>query len=270
MDRTEERANLVLTRTQTPGIRVCVLNRPLKRNALSQCLIDDLLLELRSADADEAISCIIITGSGGFFSAGADISEISQLDAEGTHQKRYLEDLCNGMRDVRKPVIAAVEGKALGGGFELALMIVSDKAQADFIVATSDASFGLPEVTIGLIPGAGGTQRLTAAVGKYRAMQMILLNEPLSGSEAFHLGLVASLADPGQALEIALGLATKLANKSRSAIRLAKEAICRADELGQDEQFERSLYYTAFGTSDKREGVGAFLEKRPPVWKHLE
>ncbi|KAL2840348.1 ClpP/crotonase-like domain-containing protein [Aspergillus pseudodeflectus] len=261
MAQKEECAKLVLVETHPSGIRVCILSRPTKRNALSQALIDELLLQLRRAESDEEISCIIITGSGGMFSAGADIKEISQLDAEGAHQRRYLEDLCNGMRSVRKPVIAAVEGKALGGGFELALM-------ADFIVATTDTSFGLPEVTIGLIPGAGGTQRLTTAIGKYRAMQMVLLNEPLSGPEALKVGLVATLTEPGHALEAALDLAKRLASQSRSAVILAKGAI--SDDLGQDEQYERSLYYTAFGTRDKREGVAAFLEKRPPVWKHLE
>ncbi|KAL3496558.1 ClpP/crotonase-like domain-containing protein [Aspergillus germanicus] len=263
MAQANQAANLVLVQAHPPGIHVCVLNRPTQCNALSQDLIDELLCQLQLADGDEDISCIIITGSGGLFSAGADIKEISELDAEGAHGKRYLEDLCNGLRSVRKLVIAAVEGKALGGGFELALM-------ADFIVATSDTWFGFPEVTIGLIPGAGGTQRLTSAIGKYRAMKMILLNEPLSGTEAFNIGLVAELTDPGQALKAALGLAAKLASQSRSAVRMAKEAICRADDLGQDEQFERSLYYSTFGTRDKRTGVAAFLEKRPPVWKHLE
>ncbi|KAL2809215.1 ClpP/crotonase-like domain-containing protein [Aspergillus granulosus] len=262
MDQTQDTSHLVLDETPLPGVRICILNRPTKRNALSQGLIDQLLLQLRLAEKDHGISSIIITGSGNFFSAGADIKEISQLDAESAHQRRYLEDLCNGMRSVHKPIIAAVEGKALGGGFELALM-------ADFIVATADVEFGLPEVTIGLIPGAGGTQRLTSAIGKYRAMKLILLNEPLSGIEAFNLGLVSRLAESGQALEGAMELAKKLASQSPSAIRLAKEAICKADESGQDQAFERSLYYQAFGTKDKREGVAAFLEKRDPVWNQL-
>ncbi|KAL3457965.1 ClpP/crotonase-like domain-containing protein [Aspergillus heterothallicus] len=260
MDQTKEAVELVLVETLSPGIRVCTLNRSAKRNALSQALIDQLLLRLKAADTDDGVSSIIITGSGNFFSAGADIKEISEVNAESAHERRYLEDLCNGVRNVRKPIIAAVERKALGGGFELALM-------ADFIVATPGVEFGFPEVSIGLIPGAGGTQRLTSAIGKYRAMKVILLNEPLSGTEAYSLGLVSVLADPGQALEGALGLAKKLSSSSSTAIRLAKEAICRADSLGQDEGFERSLYYAAFGTRAKREGVAAFLEKRKPVWK---
>ncbi|KAL2835980.1 ClpP/crotonase-like domain-containing protein [Aspergillus pseudoustus] len=257
---TDATAVLVLVETPLPGVHVCRLNRPAKRNALSQDLIGQLLLQVRVADQNQEVSSIIITGSSDFFSAGADIKEISQLDGESAHRRRYLEDLCNGLRNVRKPVIAAVEGKALGGGFELALM-------ADLIVATPAVEFGLPEVTLGLIPGAGGTQRLTSAVGKYRAMKMILLNEPLSGTEAFNHGLVSTLTEPGQALEGALSLAKRLAAQSPSAIRLAKEAICRADNMGQDELLERSLYYTAFGTRDKREGVAAFLEKRAPNWE---
>ncbi|KAL4991802.1 ClpP/crotonase-like domain-containing protein [Aspergillus falconensis] len=252
-------SNLILASSPCPGVRVLTLNRPAKRNALSQDLINELLLQLEIASNDDGIHSIIITGSNTFFSAGADIKEISKLDAEGARRVRYLEDLCNGLRGIRKPVIGAVEGMALGGGFELALM-------SDFIVATTASEFRLPEVTIGLIPGAGGTQRLTSVLGKYRAMTMIVLGEPLSGTEAHSLGLVCSLTVPGQALQGALDLASNLGSRSQSAIMLAKEAVCRADEIGQDERFERSLYYTAFGTKDKREGVAAFLEKRAPVW----
>ncbi|KAL4945830.1 hypothetical protein BDV06DRAFT_3450 [Aspergillus oleicola] len=259
MAEARESSDLILVLTPRPGIRVCALNRPAKRNALSQDLIKQLLLELERIEEDRDICAIIITGSDGVFSAGADIREISKMDAEDARRIRYLEDLCGGIRKVRKPVIAAVEGKALGGGLELALM-------ADFIVATPNTEFSFPEIGIGLIPGAGGTQRLTAIVGKYRAMRMVLLSEPLSGTEAQTLGLVSTLTDPGKALDGALELATKLTSRSSSAISLAKEAICRADDLGQDEHFERSLYYTAFGTRDKREGVSAFLEKRFPVW----
>ncbi|KAL4901743.1 hypothetical protein BDW74DRAFT_69595 [Aspergillus multicolor] len=255
--------SLILVSTPRPGACVLTLNRSAKRNALSYSLINELLTQLRAASEDEEIQSIVIAGSDNFFSAGADLREIATLDVEGARQIRYLENLCNGLRSVRKPVIAAVEGKALGGGFELALM-------ADFIVATPETEFRLPEVNIGLIPGAGGTQRLTNAIGKHQAMKMILLGEALSGIEAHKLGLASHLADPGKALDCALDLATNLGSRSQSAIRLAKEAICRADELGQDEHFERSLYYTAFGTKDKREGVAAFLEKRAPVWNHAE
>ncbi|KAL6235700.1 hypothetical protein BDW75DRAFT_250668 [Aspergillus navahoensis] len=252
-------SNLILASSPRPGIRVLTINRPEKRNALSQDIINELLLQLKIASDDGSIHSIIIAGSDAFFSAGADIKEIANLDADDAGRIRYLEDLCDGLRDIRKPVIVAVEGMALGGGFELALM-------SDFIVATRASEFRLPEVTIGLIPGAGGTQRLTSVLGKHRAMNLIVLGEPLSGTEAHNLGLVCSLTEPGQALQCALDLATKIGSRSQSAIMMAKEAICRADELGQDERFERSLYYRAFGTKDKREGVSAFLEKRAPIW----
>ncbi|KAJ4264374.1 hypothetical protein NW762_005572 [Fusarium torreyae] len=150
---------------------------------------------------------------------------------------------------------------ALGGGFELALM-------CDLIFAAHDSRFGLPEVTIGLIPGAGGTQRLTSAVGKFKAMQIILLGRPISAEEARSAGLIAQLYDSGKVLDkVVQDTASTLAGLSPTALGLAKEAICRSDDLGADHEFERSLYYFAFGTSDKEEGVKAFLEKRKPEWR---
>ncbi|KAH1615758.1 hypothetical protein KXX21_000752 [Aspergillus fumigatus] len=279
MDYSTQTERFILARTCQSSTRILTLDRPNKRNALCQTLIDELLQQLKIASADPHIRAIVIAGSGAIFSAGADIKEIAQLDGESARQKRYLEDLCHGMKQVRKPIIAAVEGRAvcllallwlmmltencisqLGGGFELALM-------ADFIVATPEVEFRLPEISIGLIPGAGGTQRVTAAVGKYRAMNLILLNEPLSGSEAYQVGLVSKLVEPGMALSGALEIAEKLASWSAPTLMVAKEAICRADELQHDHEFERSLYYATFGTRDMAEGVTAFLEKRAPVWR---
>ncbi|KAM0500172.1 hypothetical protein ACHAPB_005670 [Verticillium nonalfalfae] len=153
------------------------------------------------------------------------------------------------MRGVRKPLIAAVEGMA-----------------CDLIFAAHGSRFGLPEVTIGLLPGAGGTQRLTNAVGKFRAMKMILLGAPIPAAEALDAGLVAALFDDGQVLDNVLAVAQRLASSSRIALSLAKESICRADDLGRDDDFERSLYYYSFGTRDKTEGVAAFLGKRSPEW----
>ncbi|KAK7403897.1 hypothetical protein QQX98_010304, partial [Neonectria punicea] len=184
---------------------------------------------------------------------------ISELDAEAARGRRYLADLCAGMRAVRKPLMAAVEGMALGGGFEVALM-------CDLIFASTASRFGLPEVTIGLIPGAGGTQRLTNALGKFKAMQMILLGTPISATEAHSAGLVAQLFEPGQVLENVVQTASRLAGLSPTAVSLAKEAVCRSDDLGCDHELERSLYYFAFGTRDKGEGVKAFIEKRAPSW----
>ncbi|KAF4450791.1 putative enoyl-CoA hydratase precursor, mitochondrial [Fusarium austroafricanum] len=215
------------------------------------------------AGADYRISGTAADGSQGPWRAshsGADIGEISRLDAEDARRCRYLADLCSGMQAVRKPVIAAVEGMALGGGFELALM-------CDLIFSAHGSRFGLPEVTIGLIPGAGGTQRLTNAVGKFKAMQMILLGQPISAEEARSAGLVTQLYESGKVLEhVVKEHASTLAALSPTALSLAKEAICRSDDLGADHEFERSLYYFAFGTGDKQEGVKAFLEKRKPDW----
>ncbi|KAF5560004.1 enoyl hydratase [Fusarium napiforme] len=241
---------LVLTSTPADGVRVLALNRPSKRNALSQELITVFLEQLNTASRDDGVRVIVITGSSSFFCAGADIGEISRLDAEDARGCRYLADLCSGMQAVRKPLIAAVEGMA-----------------CDLIFSADGSRFGLPEVKIGLIPGAGGTQRLTNAVGKYKAMQMILLGQPISAEEARSVGLVAQLYESGKVLEhVVKDHASTLADLSPTALGLAKEAICRSDDLGADHEFERSLYYFAFGTGDKREGVKAFLEKRKPEW----
>ncbi|QGI70268.1 hypothetical protein CEK26_002601 [Fusarium fujikuroi] len=264
---------LVLASTPADGVRVLALNRPSKRNALSQELITVFLEQLNTASSDDGVRVIVITGSSSFFCgnvpcpththnhmysvpmAGADIGEISRLDAEDARGCRYLADLCSGMQAVRKPLIAAVEGMA-----------------CDLIFSADGSRFGLPEVKIGLIPGAGGTQRLTNAVGKYKAFPfppnlMILLGQPISAEEARSVGLVAQLYESGKVLEhVVKDHASTLAALSPTALGLAKEAICRSDDLGADHEFERSLYYFAFGTGDKREGVKAFLEKRKPEW----
>ncbi|KAH7136203.1 ClpP/crotonase-like domain-containing protein [Dactylonectria macrodidyma] len=251
---------LLAVHTHAEKVRILTFNRLEKRNALSQALIDKFLCELAIASSDDRVRTIVVTGGKSFFSAGADIKEIAALDAESARRRRYLEDLCNGLRSVRKPIIAAVEGIVLGGGFEVALM-------CDLIFASRTAQFGLPEVKIGLIPGAGGTQRLTNIVGKFKAMEMILLGSSITGEEAASCGLVAGLFEPGTVLANTLETATRIANMSGSAISLAKECICRADDKGRDDDFERHLYYYAFGTRDKMEGVSAFLDKRLAKWE---
>ncbi|KAK1763499.1 ClpP/crotonase-like domain-containing protein [Phialemonium atrogriseum] len=251
---------LVVVSAPTPKVRVLAFNRPEKRNALSQHLIQQFLDELLKASSEPEVRVIVVTGNETAFSAGADIKEIARMDGEGARRCRYLENLCHGMRSIKVPVIAAVEGMALGGGFEVALM-------CDMIFSSATAKFGFPEVNIGLIPGAGGTQRLTNAVGKFRAMKMILLGDHIRGDEASAFGLVASLSEPGTVLSHAIEVAARLSEQSSSAIALAKETISRADDLGRDDEFERSMYYFAFGTKDKVEGVSAFLEKRPPQWQ---
>ncbi|KAH6988200.1 ClpP/crotonase-like domain-containing protein [Ilyonectria sp. MPI-CAGE-AT-0026] len=250
---------LIICSTPVNGVRVLAFNRPTKRNALSAELISVFLEQLSTAATDKAVRVIVITGTSTFFSAGADIKEISEMDAETARGCRYLRNLCDGMRAVCKPLIAAVEGIALGGGFEVALM-------CDLIFASNIGRFGLPEVTLGLIPGAGGTQRLTNSVGKFKAMQMILLAAPMTATEALSAGLVAQLFEPGTVLENTVEIASQLAGSSPTALSLAKDAVSRADELGRDDEFERNLYYFAFGTQDKKEGVRAFLGKEKPNW----
>ncbi|KAF3009047.1 hypothetical protein E8E14_005135 [Neopestalotiopsis sp. 37M] len=240
---------LIATSTPVEHVKVIAFNRPEKRNALSQTLIDELLQELSAASKDDNIHAIVITGNQSFFSAGADIKEIQAIDTEAAQKRRYLEDLCNGLQAVRKPLIAAVEGMA-----------------CDIITASTEAYFGLPEVKIGLIPGAGGTQRLTNIVGKYKAMHMILLGANITSDEAKAHGLVAEIYPAGSVLDNTLKLAGQLAQLSPGALSLAKEAIRRSDDKGRDDEFERSLYYSAFSSSHKIEGIAAFLEKRQPKW----
>ncbi|KAJ2898601.1 hypothetical protein MKZ38_003798 [Zalerion maritima] len=249
----------VLATSPGPSIRVLAFNRPAKKNALSQALINVFLAQLWAACQDSDVRVIIITGSRELFSAGADINEISALDVGGARRTRYLADLCYGMKAVRKPMIAAVEGMA-----------------CDIILASQSSRFGLPEVTIGLIPGAGGTQRLTVAVGKFRigkelskslqAMKIILSGKLVSAADACLMGLVSETFDPGTVLANAVNLAKTIANNSSMAVVSAKQAVLRADDLGMDQEFERSLYYDTFGSKDKAEGVDAFLEKRQAQW----
>ncbi|GAB0133092.1 hypothetical protein EsDP_00001508 [Epichloe bromicola] len=248
-------SSLVQVTSPTEGVRVITLNRPEKRNAMSQGLIGDLLRELKIASTDSAVKAIVITGNGTFFSAGADLKDIAGLDATGARTCRYLEDLCLGMSAVRKPLLAAVNGPALGGGFEVALM-------CDLIIASKSAYFALPETKRGLIPGAGGTQRLTAAVGKFRAMRTVLTGRPITSEEALSWGLVCDLTEDCDMLQRTVASANALTEHGSEALQLAKEAVCRADSLCRDDLFERNLYYTTFGTEEKRKGVDEFLAKR--------
>ncbi|CAM1508540.1 Fc.00g053880.m01.CDS01 [Cosmosporella sp. VM-42] len=247
-------SSLIVTSSPVRGVRVIVLDRPQKRNALSKQMIKDLLEALQRASDDPGIKAIVIAGTGPCFSAGADLKEIAEMDAAAARSCRYLEDLCEGMASVGKPLFAAVDGFALGGGFELALM-------CDFIYASPKAQFLLPEVQLGLIPGAGGTQRLTAALGKFRAMKAILLGAPISSDEALSCGLVCDIFDDGHVLDKTIEVAASLCTKGSIATQLAKEAICRADDMCRDDKFERNLYYFAFGTTEKNQTVNAFLKK---------
>lgn len=248
--------------TETRGrVALVTLNRPQALNALNRALLTELGEALEALDADPQIGAIVITGSARAFAAGADIKEMAAMSA--------VEMMTNGfsglfarLARVSKPVIAAVSGFALGGGFELALL-------CDMIVAAESAKLGLPEVTIGVIPGGGGTQRLTRAVGKALAMEMILNNRHLSAAEAEKYGLVNRVFPDEWMLDEALSLAADIAARSPLSLRLAKEAVNAAFEgsLSETLDDERRLFQLTFASQDQKEGMAAFLEKRNPTWK---
>jgi enoyl-CoA hydratase len=243
------------------AIAVVTLNRPQQLNALSYGLVKDLCMALESLDEDDEVRVIVLTGGEKVFAAGADIKEMAGAGPfdEPVRGRLSYRDRVN---KISKPVIAAVSGYALGGGCELAM-------SCDIIVASETARFGQPEVNIGIIPGSGGTQRLTHVVGKYRAMEMILTAEPISAQEAERLGLVTRVLPVELLLEEAKGIAKKIAAKPLLAIRHAKEAVLKAANTGLDDglDFERKSFYTLFASEDRKEGMQAFLEKRKPVFK---
>ncbi len=237
------------------------LNNPKAYNALSPALLRELMDGLAAWDADEAVGAIVITGTERVFAAGADIKAMSQASAVDMLLSGYV-DLFDRLRQVHKPVIAAVAGWALGGGFELAMA-------CDIIVAAENARFGQPEINLGVIPGAGGTQRLTRTVGKYLAMEMVLNDRRLTAEEAARFGLVNRVVPTEQYLDEALKLAQAIAERAPVAVRLGKEAVNYALEstLSAGLAYERRLFYLLFATEDQREGMDAFLNKRPPAWK---
>lgn len=239
------------------------LNRPEVLNALSHRMTSDLGTALRWLDGLDSVHAIVLTGDDRAFAAGADIPEI----ADKTLAEVYAEDLITATWEdaarCRKPLIAAVSGFALGGGCELALM-------CDIIVAADTARFGLPETRIGVIPGAGGTQRLTRIVGKAVAMDMILSGRTMLADEALARGVVSRVVPQERCLPEALALAARIATSSRPVLRLAKEAVNHAYEttLAEGIHLERRLLYATFALDDRREGMTAFAEKRPPVFRH--
>ncbi|TBW09188.1 enoyl-CoA hydratase [Azotobacter chroococcum] len=239
------------------------LNRPQVHNALNGALMEELGAALRRFERDEAIRATVITGNDKAFAAGADIAELQAR----TFSDVYLEDFVTASWEevtrCRKPVIAAVAGLALGGGCELAMM-------CDFIVAADNARFGQPEVRVGTLPGAGGTQRLTRAIGKAKAMDLCLTGRSLDAEEALRYGLVSRVVPLERLLDEALSAAAQIAGHSAMAVRLNKEAVNRAYEttLAEGVRFERRLLHASFATEDRREGMQAFVEKRPPQWTH--
>jgi len=237
------------------------LNRPKQLNALNGAVMDALCAALEELDRDETVRAIVVTGNERAFAAGADIGEM----ANATPIELLLTNRIgqwDRIRKITKPVIAAVNGWALGGGCELAMVL-------DLIVAGESAKFGQPEINIGVIPGAGGTQRLTRAIGKAKAMRMILTGDPITAREAEAAGLVALVTQDELVVEDALGLAATIATKSPIALRLAKEAVNAAHEMSLTDALahERRLFYLLFASGDQKEGMAAFLEKRTPEFK---
>jgi len=245
------------------NVGLITLNRPQALNALCVDLTAELSEALDDFESDDAIGCIVVTGSEKAFAAGADIKEMQ----DKTYMDAYLGDFITGtwerLATCRKPVIAAVAGYALGGGCEIAMM-------CDFIIAADTAKFGQPEITLGVLPGAGGTQRLTRAVGKAKAMELCLTGRMMDAEEAERAGLVARIVPADQLLEKTMKTAEKIATMSRPAVLMNKEAVNQAFEttLAQGIRFERRLFQSSFGTEDQKEGMAAFAEKRPAEWKN--
>lgn len=244
-------------------VGLVTLNRPKQLNALNDQLMDELGAALLAFDADEAIGAIVITGSEKAFAAGADIAAMAKWDYMDVFKTEYITRNWETIRKVRKPVIAAVAGFALGGGCELAMM-------CDIVIAAETAKFGQPEIKLGVIPGAGGTQRLPRAISKAKAMDLCLTSRMMDAAEAERSGLVSRVVPAERLLDEALGAASTIAEFSLPSVMLAKEAINRAYEtqLTEGILFERRAFHSLFATDDQKEGMAAFMEKRKPAFKH--
>ncbi len=244
------------------NVGLITLNRPQALNALNSTVLKELKQAYAAFHEDEAIGAIVLTGSERAFAAGADIKEMQPLD----FAEVYKSDFISGWDEIakaRKPVIAAVSGFALGGGCELAML-------CDFIIASETAKFGQPEITLGVIPGIGGSQRLTRAVGKAKAMDLILTGRMMDAAEAERAGLVSRVVAPDRLLDEALEAAARIASLSRPSVLMAKEAVGRAFETTLEEglRFERRLFQSLFATEDQKEGMAAFIEKRKPAFRN--
>jgi enoyl-CoA hydratase len=239
------------------------LNRPKQLNALNDALMDELGSALQRFDADDGVGCIVLTGGDKAFAAGADIAAIAGLDHMAAYRSGFVTRNWEALRTVRKPVIAAVAGFALGGGCELAMM-------CDLLIAADNAKFGQPEIKLGVIPGAGGTQRLPRAVGKAKAMDLVLTGRMMDAAEAERAGLVSRVVPAERLLDEALAAAGAICGYGMPSVMLAKECLNRAFESGLEDGMahERRVFHALFGTEDQKEGMAAFLEKRSPVFKH--
>ena len=245
-------------RTETRDrVGLITLHRPQALNALNDELMDELGAALLALDADDGIGAIVVTGSPKAFAAGADIAAMKDLSFRDVHRGDYITRNWETIRRVRKPVIAAVAGYALGGGNELAMA-------CDIVIAADNAKFGQPEIKLGIIPGAGGTQRLPRAVGKAKAMDLVLTGRMMDAQEAERAGLVSRVVAADKVVEEALAMAGVIASYSLASVMMAKESIVRAYEMPLSEGilFERRLFHALFATEDQKEGMAAFLEKR--------
>ena len=257
---THEYGNILVERRGRVGL--VTLNRPQALNALDRTTLEELVSAVSAMDTDPGVGAVVITGSGKAFAAGADIKEM----ADKGYLEMYDADWFRGWEDLtrlRIPLIAAVSGFALGGGCELAMM-------CDFIIAGDNAKFGQPEINLGVVPGMGGSQRLTRAVGKAKAMDMILTGRFIDADEAERSGLVARVVPAADTVAEALKAAEVIASKSKPAAMLAKEAVNAAFETGlaQGVLFERRLFHSLFASEDQKEGMAAFTEKRQPEFRH--
>jgi enoyl-CoA hydratase len=244
------------------AVGVVTLNRPAVLNALSTRVIAELAGALQAFDADPAIGAMVVTGNDKAFAAGADIKEMQDKSYPSTYVNDFLTHW-ERIANLRKPVIAAVAGYALGGGCELAMI-------CDLVIAADTARFGQPEIQLGVMPGAGGTQRLTRAVGKAKAMDLVLTGRMMDAAEAERSGLVARVVPAAELMTEALAVATRIAGFSRPAVMMAKEAVNRSFEgsLAEGTRFERRLFQSMFATADQKEGMAAFVDKRPARFTH--
>jgi enoyl-CoA hydratase len=244
------------------AVGVITLNRPKALNALSSPLMIELGQALKAYEADDSIGCIVLTGSEKAFAAGADISEMAKFDYKDVYGRDFITHDWETIRSIRKPVIAAVAGYALGGGCELAMM-------CDFIIAAENAWFGQPEIKLGIIPGAGGTQRLPRAIGKAKAMEMALTGRLINASEAERSGLVSRVVPLASLMEETLTAARTICSMGRLAVMAAKESVNKAFEgtLADGAMFERRIFHGLFATKDQKEGMDAFLTKRTPKFE---
>lgn len=242
----------------TDGVATITLNRPDSLNALNMAVLEDVTAAAAAADADDSVRAIILTGEGKAFAAGADIKEMSSLDFATAYRKNWFAGWTR-LEEVSKPVIAAVNGFALGGGCELAMM-------ADILIASDKAKFGQPEINLGVLPGMGGSQRLTRAIGKAKAMDLCLTGRMMDAEEAERSGLVARVVAHDSLLEEANAIAATIASKSLIASSMVKEAVNAAFEttLQQGLAYERRLFHSSLATNDQTEGMTAFVEKRKP------